>query len=389
MPPTEWHFASGRDERAMDARDFDALTKRLEAVLDRRGSVRAALAALGALAGAAATADDGEARNRRHRRKTRRTRQRCASGLTFCDGYCVDLGSNFTNCGRCGRRCSGAESCQNGECVTPDCEPGQKRCNDICVDPRRDPQNCGTCGNACRATQGCANGKCAPCDVCASGCAFDSVQAAVDAAAPGSTVTICAGTYTETLNVARNLTLVGLGPDRAATVLIGDETFVPAVTTDTTVTLRNLTAAGNGAAVFGIDNFGTLALEAVAVVAHQNRGIRNFGQRATLTVTDSLIADNRTATDGGGINNFEGTVTLVRTRVSGNTARRGGGIATTGGRINVDDGSAVTGNTATGTGSPGGGIFNNGGTVSVNGGSVSGNTPDDCVEIEGGTGCPA
>ena len=36
---------------------------------------------------------------------------------------------------------------------------------------------------------------CVACDVCATGCDFDAVQAAVDAAASGDTITICAGTY--------------------------------------------------------------------------------------------------------------------------------------------------------------------------------------------------
>jgi hypothetical protein len=59
MPPTGRHFTSERGERATDAKDFDAVTKRLEAMLDRRGCARAALA------GADGTAENGNARNRR------------------------------------------------------------------------------------------------------------------------------------------------------------------------------------------------------------------------------------------------------------------------------------------------------------------------------------
>ena len=372
----------------MEEARFDALARALDTVLGRRASVRAVLASFGGLIVTIGRADDGETRARRRRRR-RRKQQRCASGLTFCDGYCVDLGSNFTNCGRCGRRCSGAEVCQNGSCITPACDPGLKRCNGICVDTRRDPRNCGTCGNACRTTQGCSNGKCVTCDVCVSGCAFSSIQDAARAANLGSTVTICAGTYTETLNITTDVNLAGLGIDATTTTIAGDSDFQAVVTTAQSVTLRNLTVAGSDAEVFGIDNYGSLTLDTVIVRGHQRTGVRNFGQEATLLAVGSAIVNNTTTGEGGGIFNVEGVTTLLNTRVAGNTARKGGGIALALGVVGLDGSTAVTGNTATGAGEPGGGVFNAGGRITLDGGAITGNTPDECVESEGGTGCPA
>lgn len=47
--------------------------------------------------------------------------------------------------------------------------------------------------------------------VCASGCAFNSVQSAINAASPGATITIANGTYAENLVVTKPLTLQGSG----------------------------------------------------------------------------------------------------------------------------------------------------------------------------------
>jgi pectin methylesterase-like acyl-CoA thioesterase len=102
--------------------------------------------------------------------------------------------------------------------------------------------------------------------VCADGCGFSSVQAAVDAAAEGDTVSIGGGTYTEAVSITKSISLAGAG--RAATVLDGQHTLRPltisagvvVAITDLTIT-RGMTTARGG----GIANAGTLTLDRVEV----------------------------------------------------------------------------------------------------------------------------
>jgi predicted outer membrane repeat protein len=256
--------------------------------------------------------------------------------------------------------------------------------------------------------------------VCASGCDYSSIKAAI--AAPttldGDTLAIAAGTYTEPgILVNKSLTLQGKS---AATTIVQaaaskgtatDRMFtVPA---GVTVTLQNLTVrygrpTGAGG---GLANFGTLTL--IRSTIHSNAatqfsqtpggGLANF---STLTLTRSTVRNN-TAGQGGGIYN-EGTLTLTRSTVRNNTARRpGGGLynreghhvtlttstvsgnatRSTGGGLCCDGGftltnSTVSGNTAAGGG---GGLYNAFGTVTLTS-SIVANNPDggDCFIVDTG-----
>jgi hypothetical protein len=86
---------------------------------------------------------------------------------------------------------------------------------------------------------------------------------------------------------------------------------------------------------------------------------------------------------GGGISNLGGTVSLLTSSVTGNTAVAGGGIYTDNGTVSLVA-SSVTGNTAV---SSGGGIYVNSGGASALGTGVSGNTPDNCAPSGTVTGC--
>ena len=95
-----------------------------------------------------------------------------------CDGGCVDLTLDPSNCGACGKMCiPGLEICSSSRCVcggslcpipdgglgdagyiVPDGGPGGSPA--ACVDTQSDPNNCGACGAACGYT--CAGGGCVP-----------------------------------------------------------------------------------------------------------------------------------------------------------------------------------------------------------------------------------
>ena len=74
------------------------------------------------------------------------------------------------------------------------------------------PDGCGgtlSCG--CAGTTVCLGGTCQPCDVCPSGCFFTSLQAAIDAAAPGETIQLCAGIYDGDIVINQSVSLIGAG----------------------------------------------------------------------------------------------------------------------------------------------------------------------------------
>lgn len=85
----------------------------------------------------------------------------CPIGETYCDGECVDVGSDPANCGRCGDACTtGAMLCQGGGCVAA-CSGNTVACAGGCVDTASDPANCGSCGHACpTGSELCQAGEC-------------------------------------------------------------------------------------------------------------------------------------------------------------------------------------------------------------------------------------
>jgi CSLREA domain-containing protein len=101
-------------------------------------------------------------------------------------------------------------------------------------------------------------------------------------------------------------------------------------------------------------------------------GIENDGM---LTLTDSTVSGNTADDDGGGIeNDFNATLTLINSTVSGNMANSGydigGGIFNHGTLVLTD--STISGNMANYSG----GIYN-GGTLTLTDSTVSGNTATD------------
>ena len=141
----------------MDHERFDAVTR----VMSRGGSRRHALRLLigGSLFGLLA--------DRQVTARTSHQRATCDSGLTNCSGNCVDLSSDYLNCGGCGSACPSAGpdvatiECIGGTCVQTACDPGYANCYGglECSDLSQDPDNCGACGTACQSGN-CSSGSC-------------------------------------------------------------------------------------------------------------------------------------------------------------------------------------------------------------------------------------
>lgn len=181
-----------------------------------------------------------------------------------------------------------------------------------------------------------------------------SLQAAVDAASPGDTLTV-RGTCVGGTTIGKSLTIKGLS----------SSAFGPA-TLDGRGIHRVLFADYSGAA----SGRSTLTLTGLTVT----RGLANDGnggggmllQGGSVTVRNSLISANASVLAGGGIEAGGGALTLDHTTVRSNTAGdRGGGVSSAGTLKLVS--SIVSGNTATGVG---GGLASNSGAVTVSGSTV-------------------
>jgi hypothetical protein len=265
----------------------------------------------------------------------------------------------------------------------------------------------------------------------------DKVQAAIDRAAPGSTVALPPGTLAlaRTLVIAKDLTLAGAGTGQS--VLDGGQTVrVLQIAPGSTVTVQDLTItrgrapegggifnegsltllrtsvesnlAGSGGALFNagtatlgegttvvgntaVTNFsgqGGSNLSSADVSAGAGGGVTNSGALAALllaaggAVAAAIIAANTAETGGGGIHNDKGTVTLdTGTSVKENIASEGAGILNDGGTVTAAAGSSVTGNTAS---TMGGGILDKNTTEVVTLASndiVTYNTPNNCFPV--------
>uniref|UniRef100_UPI0036F37329 choice-of-anchor Q domain-containing protein n=1 Tax=Rhodopirellula bahusiensis TaxID=2014065 RepID=UPI0036F37329 len=115
-----------------------------------------------------------------------------------------------------------------------------------------------------------------------------------------------------------------------------------------------------------------------AVAAPGNGGGLHVTGAGTVTISGGTVNNNVAASEGGGLWNGTGVMTVTGTTITGNTAsgddadNGGGGLFNVGGNLIVTD-TTITGNVADGASGSGGGILNQG-TLTVSGGEISSNT---------------
>lgn len=159
---------------------------------------------------------------------------------------------------------------------------------------------------------------------------------------------------------------------------------LPSITTAMTINgpgAAQLTVSGNNAVrVFNVQVANPLVMVAFAGLtiadglASNSFGGGIYNVTGTVNVINSTLSSNSATNGGGGIYNGIGTINVTNSMLSSNSAPFGGGILNIGqGTINVTN-STLSGNSSTPAGG-GGGIFNNAqGTINVTNSTLSGNS---------------
>jgi hypothetical protein len=389
----------------VDATHFDTLTRMFFGPETRR-RLLGTLVGAPVLGGLLAVLDpeDAEGKKRRSRRKDRhrrrkekadskRRKRRCKPKrkAKVCAGKCGTV-KNRKTCGKridcgpcdCDPPCGAGTICCGGAC--------QQCCdNSQCTDAAQPYCADGVCSSTCTAHAQCGantlcvDGVCHACDVTCSGSAQtcgDDLQAALDGAK--DTLYVCPGTYQGGFVLGRAATIIGAGVGQ--TVLDGNEALqVLHIAADVPVTLEALTIANGASATGGgaIRNEGDLTLVDAELTANTSTyaGSDNGGGAISntrhLTLRNTIVHDNASAQNGGGIFVQAGSVTLDDgSSIEMNTAQQGSGIyATTNSVVTLKPGSQVFQNHAS---VQGGGILTRNSTLTLEGGSsVEENTTDD------------
>jgi hypothetical protein len=235
--------------------------------------------------------------------------------------------------------------------------------------------------------------------VCPSGCRYTQLAPAVAAAHDGDTITLGPGTYHGGVTIGVSIRLVGAGASQTTISGGGPVLTIGTFGTsapEPTVSISGVTVTGGVtrtsvfSAASGYRKAGAWAAGGGILIPPPNASFDQADLGATVMITDSVITGNRVApsvnvratwecptcrigqAEGGGIESF-GTLTVTHTTISDNRIGSasglsdlanwtdGAGVADYYGALTVND-SVLSGNQATGSGqyaqfAEGGGIF--------------------------------
>lgn len=211
------------------------------------------------------------------------------------------------------------------------------------------------------------------CDALATPC--QTVAQALEQAAAGDTISLAAGTFSETdLLVEADVVIQG-APDGRTTISGRNQSHIFRVAPGATLTLSNVTlASGNGLLGGAIFNDGGVVDVSNSTLSDNQAALGGaiFNANGGTVNLQGVTLSNNTAVDSGGaIFNELGVVNIHNSIVSGNRAAFGGAIVTeTGATTNIKD-SALTANVAT---TFGGTVNNQAGTVNLLNATLADNT---------------
>lgn len=196
------------------------------------------------------------------------------------------------------------------------------------------------------------------------------------------------------LRVAKNLTISGPGPNLLT--VSGNNTVrvfnIGGSSPGVTVTISGLKISGgrapNNDFGGGIEkNFGDLTVSNCVVTGNTVPGTSSFGGGGgidnfdgPLTITGSVISGNSANGYGGGVLSDGGTLTINDSTISENSTRLGGGIFFLNAAANISR-STISGNTAV---SQGGGLLVQDGSLSISNSTVSGNSANNAIAAGAG-----
>src|SRR5262245_59647076 len=173
---------------------------------------------------------------------------------------------------------------------------------------------------------------------------YGSVQAAADAAKAGDTLEV-KGTCVGTTSVQRNIALQGVTNKAfpGNPTLDGNEQVTVLTITGGTTTIRGLTITnGRTSGLGGGVYVASAAVLDDVLVTGNSAGAVQFGggieadSGSSLTLIDSTVSGN-SAGSSGGIDMFRAKATLINSTVTGNHATRAAGPTGTGGGCTFDD----------------------------------------------------